>query len=169
MDLPSWLIGLFDPASREFERNHRRHGRPRPRRAHTYRGGAVMGPGIPGGSRQATPEELATMSAQAERRRGHYDTVLAQVLAEHGEQLRSTARELLANGRASVTLAVVTLDVELLNFWRGDRIIRIERTTHDRSSAGSSLTRFPRADQPDSEEIIATYLASSLANDRMNE
>lgn len=169
MDLPSWLIGLLDPASRELERDRRRHGRPHPRRGHAFRGGAVMGPGIPGGSRQATPKELATMSTQAGRLRGRYETTLAQVLAEHGEQLRSTARDLLADGRARVTVAAVTLDAELLTFWRGDRILRIERTTRDRASAGSSLARFSRHDRPDSEELIAHYLASSLANDRMNE
>jgi hypothetical protein len=94
---------------------------------------------------------------------------LAQVLAEHEEQLRSTAWELLTNNQARVTFASVTLDAELLNFWRGDRILRIDHTTSDRASAGSSLTRFPRNDQPDSEEIIANYLASSLANNRTNE
>ena len=109
------------------------------------------------------------MSAQAGQRRGHYKSILAQVLAEHGEQLRSTARDLLINGRAGVTLGAVTLDAELLSFWHGDRLVRIERTTHDRSSAGSSLTRFPRHDRSDSEEIIVTHLASSLANHRMNE
>jgi hypothetical protein len=128
-----------------------------------------MGPGIPGGSRQATPEELAAMSAQAGLPRGHYETILAQVLAEHDEQLRSTAWELLTNNQARVTFASVTLDAEPLNFWRGDRILRIDHTTSDRASAGSSLTRFPRNDQPDSEEIIANYLASSLANNRTNE
>lgn len=128
-----------------------------------------MGPGIPGGSRQATPEELAAMSDQARPLREHYETVLAQVLAEHGEQLHSTARELLVNGRARATVAAVTLDAVLLSFWRGDRILRIEQTTLDRASAGSSLTRFPRRDRPDSEEIIAHHLASSLANHRMNE
>lgn len=128
-----------------------------------------MGSDIPGGSRQATPEELATMSAQAGRIRRRYETVLVQVLAEHGEQLRSTAREVLANGRVRVVFAAVTIDAELLNFWRGDRILRIERITRDRASAGSSLTRFPRHDRPDSEEIIAHHLASSLANDRLNE
>lgn len=128
-----------------------------------------MGPDIPGGSRQATPEELATMSAQTGRIRARYETILAQVLAEHGEQLRSTAQEVLAHGRVRAVIAAVTIDAELLNFWRGDRILRIERTTRDRALAGSSLTRFPRHDRPDSEEIIAHYLASSLVNVRMNE
>jgi hypothetical protein len=90
-----------------------------------------MGPGIPGGSQQATSEELATMSAQVGRLRGPYETVLTQLLAEHGEQLRRTAREVLANGRACIPFAAVTLDAELLNFWHGDRVLRIERTTRD--------------------------------------
>jgi len=168
MDLPRWMIGLLDPASREFERARRRDGLPHPRRGRTFRGGAVMGPGIPGGSRQATAEELATMSAQVGRLRGRYETVLTQLLADHGEQLRRTAREVLANGRARMPFAAVTLDAELLNFWRGERVLRIERITPD-GARGSSLARFPRRDRPDSEEIIAQYLASSLANERMNE
>jgi hypothetical protein len=162
------MIGLLDPASREFERARRRHGRPHPQRGRTFRGGAVMGPGIPGGSRQATSQELAAMSAQVGRRRGRYETVLTQVLAEHGEQLRRTAREVLANGRTRMPFPAVTLDAELLNFWHGDRVLRIERTTRD-GARGSSLARFPRHDRPDSEEIIAHYLAASLANERTNE
>jgi hypothetical protein len=108
------------------------------------------------------------MSAEVGRLRGRYETVLTELLAEHGDQFRRTAREVLANGRARMPVAVVTLDAELLNFWRGDRVLRIERTTPD-GDRGSSLARFPRRDRPDSEEIIAHYLASSLANDRANE
>jgi hypothetical protein len=127
-----------------------------------------MGPGISGGSRQATSEELATMSEQVGRVRERYEAILTRVLAEHGEQLGPTAREVLANGRARMLFAAVTLDAELLNFWRGDRVLRIERTTPD-GAGGCSLARFPRRDRPDSEEIIAHYLASSLANERANE
>ena len=65
-------------------------------------------------------------------------------------------------------LASVTLDAELLTFWRGDRLLRIERAARDRGSAGSSLARFPRHDRSDSEEVLAHYLAVSVANDRMN-
>jgi hypothetical protein len=166
MGLPGWLIGLIDPASREFERDRRSHGLAPPR-GRSFRGGAVMGPGIPGGARQATPEELAIMSVKGDRRRRHEEGVLAQVLAENGEQLRSTARELLANGRAGVAIAAVTLDAELLTFWRGDRILRIRRSTSE-TSAGSSLVRLPRRDRPDSEATVALYLASSLANQHMN-
>jgi|SRR5689334_22022286 len=67
-----------------------------------------------------------------------------------------------------MAFAAVTLDAELLNFWRGDRVLRIQRTTRDGAS-GCSLARFPRGDRPDSEEISAHYLASSLANERANE
>jgi hypothetical protein len=169
MGLPRWLIGLFDPASREFERDHRRHGHPHPRRGKPFRGGAVMGPGIPGGSRQATVEEMAAMAARADGLHLRRETVLAEVLAEHGEVLRTTARDVLSNGRAQVILGTVTLDAELMSFWRGDRILRIQRTSRSGTSAGSSLARFPRQDRADSEEIIADYLASCLADARMNE
>lgn len=127
-----------------------------------------MGPGIPGGSRQAAPEELAITSTKGDRLRQQHETVLAQLLAENGEQIRSTAREILTNGAAHMTFAAITLDAELLTFWRGDRILRIERTTPDQASAGSSLTRFPRHDRPDSEATVTLYLASSLANERIN-
>ena len=127
-----------------------------------------MGPGIPGGSRQAAPAELAELSAEAPTRREHFETVLTQVRSDHDEQLRSAARELRSRGRARVILASVTLDAELLTFWRGDRLLRIERAARDRGSAGSSLARFPRHDRSDSEEVLAHYLAVSVANDRMN-
>jgi len=73
-----------------------------------------MGPDIPGGARQATPEELATMSAQSDRLRERYETVLAQVLAEQGRAASQYRRGVLANGRAHEAFGAVTLDAELL-------------------------------------------------------
>jgi hypothetical protein len=63
------------------------------------------------------------MSEQVGRVRERYEAILTRVLAEHGEQLGPTAREVLANGRARMLFAAVTLDAELLNFWRGDRVL----------------------------------------------
>jgi hypothetical protein len=128
-----------------------------------------MGPGIPGGSRQATTEELAAMLARADGLRRHHQTVFAEVLTEHGELLRTAARNVLSNGLAQVILESVNMDADLLNFWRGDRVLRIRSSSRARASASSSLARFPRRDRPDSEGIISRYLASSLANERMNE
>lgn len=128
-----------------------------------------MGPGTPGGLRQATPDELSAMRVDAHTRRADFETVLAQVHAEHDERLRGVARELLAHGRARLVLPSATLEAQLLSFWRGSRILRIDQTSvNGAGSVSSSMVRFPRHDRPDSDEVVAEYLASSIADARWN-
>ena len=52
MRLPRLLLALIDPASAAMDSRNWSRRRP------LYRGGAVFGSGVPGGSRQATPEEI---------------------------------------------------------------------------------------------------------------
>jgi hypothetical protein len=129
-----------------------------------------MGPGIPGGSRQATADELSAMRGDAHTRRASFEAILAQVHAEHDERLRDAARELLSHGRARVVLPSATLEAQLLSFWRGSRILRIDQAcVNGAGSAASSMIRFPRHDRPDSDEVVAEYLARDIANARMND
>jgi hypothetical protein len=52
VSLPWLLLRVVDPANAYLGGNARR------RRGPTYRGGAVFGPDVPGGSRQVTAEEI---------------------------------------------------------------------------------------------------------------
>jgi hypothetical protein len=129
-----------------------------------------MGPGVPGGSRQATPDELSAMRADAHIRQADFETALAQVHAEHDERLRAVARELLSHGRARLVLPAATLEAQLLSFWRGSRILRIDQAAvNGAGSTASSVIRFPRHDRPDSAEVVAEYLAVSITSAHLTE
>jgi hypothetical protein len=67
MRLPRLLLALIDPASAAMDSRNWSRRRP------LYRGGAVFGSGVPGGSRQATPEEIEAIrrhSQQQQRAEG---------------------------------------------------------------------------------------------------
>ena len=64
MQLPAALVNVIDPANGYFEKC-----RPGRRERPIYRGGAIFGPGVPGGSRQATEEEIHAIRRAADERR----------------------------------------------------------------------------------------------------
>lgn len=65
MQLPRLLVKVIDPAGVYMQdRSPRRPGS-------IFRGGAVFAPGVPGGARQATCQELVEMRAQAETARAN--------------------------------------------------------------------------------------------------
>jgi hypothetical protein len=110
------------------------------------------------------------MRADAHTRQADFETILAQVHAELDERLRGVARELLSHGRARLILPSTTLEAQLLSFWRGSRILRLDQTAVNGDGPwASSLIRFPRHDRPGSDEVVAQYLAVSIANARLNE
>jgi len=59
MQLPRWIVKVIDPVTVYMQDSSPRLKGP------MFRGGAVFGPGVPGGARQATPEELDEMRARA--------------------------------------------------------------------------------------------------------
>ena len=125
----------------------------------------MFGPGVPGGARQATDEELGVMRVQSLASRRSFEAILADVLREHGERLCDCARKLLAEGRCRGAFGPDALEARLLRFWRGDRVLRIEYdAAGSASSRFSSVSRIPRHDSPDTEQILVHYLAAGLAN-----
>ena len=166
LHLPQRLIGLFDPATAEFERErrHREGRRPFRRRRRPFRGGAVFGPGVPGGARQATPDELAGMRAAAEGRRQEHHEVLARCRRTHATAFQDAAASLRDRGEARLQLDGVELEARLLQFWRGSRVLRIEAHRvggdADRSSA---MVRMPRHDSPDVDGLIVDQLTRAVA------
>lgn len=63
MRIPRLFLRVIDPAQMYFDRVSRIPQEP------AYRGGAVFGPCVPGGSRQATDDELAEFDAESRRHR----------------------------------------------------------------------------------------------------
>ncbi|HEU5006161.1 MAG TPA: hypothetical protein VFT67_04260 [Jatrophihabitantaceae bacterium] len=151
MQLPRLLLALIDPASAAMNAPNRRNSRK------VYRGGAIFGPGVPGGSRQATQEELAAFGQRAEQRRRGGEQAPGGV---HPDQRAAelAARELISTGTATLHGTKGILRPEVIKFWHGDSILHI--SVQDRP--GESMTRIPRRLGPEHEELITAYLIAQL-------
>jgi hypothetical protein len=150
MRLPRLLLALIDPASAAMHAPNRRN------RRKVYRGGAIFGPGVPGGSRQATQEELAAFRQRAEQRIREDGNPPGVHPDQHAAEL--AACELISTGAATLHGTKGTLRAEVINFWHGDSILHI--SAQDRPS--ESTTRIPRRLGPEHEELITAYLIAQL-------
>lgn len=92
--LPRLLIRLVDPAN-VYLADHT----PR-RRGPIYREAAVFGPDIPGGSRQATPEEIADLRQRAQHRLADADGAPEPPI--DASLLPKAAHDLITDGRATI-------------------------------------------------------------------
>lgn len=171
MDVPLWLIGLVDPVSREFERESRQFHLRRGRghrfrvRSRAPRAAVVHGPGVSGGSRPATPEEVAAGRARHDAHRRERDRVRADVLTRYADELAAGARDLLATGAATLPFPTMTLEARLRRFWRGDRLLSIRAVPVEPGGPhGSSLSRYPRHDRPGEVDRLVDDLALSLSS-----
>ena len=145
---PRPLMRIVDPANVYFdERSLRRHPGPR------YRGGAVFGPGVPGGSRQATDEEIAQW-----RRQPREKTESPLVAAADGRAIAQAVRDLIATGAAAITRGPFVLQARVVRFWRGDAVLEV-----DYAGGGRSLTRIPRTLGPEHADMLSDYLSRNPA------
>ncbi|GII25792.1 hypothetical protein [Planosporangium mesophilum] len=166
----AWLVELYDPAARYL----RRHGgrlRSRPRRRATDPGAAafgsavVFGPGVPGGARPATPEEMSDLSGRAGRHRDRHRAAVEAARRRWGDRALACARELLEHGSTVLPVDNATVRGRLVRLWRGDSVLEL-RASRDSGTTGSStttssLTRLSRRHQDP--QVIAEYLVHVIA------
>jgi hypothetical protein len=124
VQLPRFLIRLIDPAQGYFDQQH---GRRRSREL-VHREAVVFGPGVPGGSRAPTADELADLRRTAARHRADHEAAVADARVRWAVELRQAADELLAGGATRLRLGDRTIDARIVSFWRGDDVLHITET-----------------------------------------
>jgi hypothetical protein len=148
MQLPWPVLWLIDPAGAYWARRTPEPDGP------TYRGGVVFGPGVPGGSRQATAEELEAMALWAEPESGDHERSIEEAERRWASELRQAAERLLSDGTASLRLDGRSVEARIVRFWRGDSLLEVRYRLPD--GEGESRTRIPRRPEPD---LLVDYLA----------
>jgi hypothetical protein len=149
--LPRFLVRLIDPASASFDRQ-----RPRSPGSPVYRGAVVFGPGVPGGSRPATDDELAELRASAAGHRADHEAAVDDARRRWAPDLQRAADELLAHGTARLRLGDRTIDARLVRFWHGDDVLHL--ITEGR---GESIGRLSRKQR--SADVLVEHLAHEAA------
>jgi hypothetical protein len=145
--LPRLLLRVIDPAGAYLAGPARRRRGPR------YRGAAVFGPDVPGGSRQATAEEIDDLRRAAEER--PRARRLAAVPVDRGDVERAVA-DLLRTGYAVFGEGRRSVHVRIVRFWRGSSVLEISNKAG--TSRRSSRTRIRRNPGPEDEPVLADYL-----------
>jgi hypothetical protein len=167
-DKPRWrafgrrlLLRVFDPALLYFERNSGTTvRRPRAYGRAMYRGGAIFGPGVPGGSRQASEVELPEMRERSlsllNERREHAQDVRDR----YGALVDAAARALVETGVGVILMPTGRLDARIVRFWHGGSTLAMQWQLAS-GDFGSSITRLERRRVTDV-GLLAWYLARSL-------
>lgn len=130
MQLPAVLVRVIDPATGYFEKR-----RPRRRGQAVYRGGAVFGPGVPGGSRQATDEEIEALRRRTSELQ---ERPRRELTAAQRDDVAAAVGSLLQTGRAAIGAGPGHCEAKIVRFWHGDSILEVSHTS------GSSGTRISR-------------------------
>src|SRR5664280_827622 len=117
MQLPRFLVKMIDPGTVYMQDRSPR--RPGP----IFRGGAVFGPGIPGGARQATYQELVEMRAQAETARREFEGVSRRPVDP--SITSHAAHELIERGTTTMHVGNRELIAHVVRFWRGESVLEI--------------------------------------------
>lgn len=154
--LPRLLMWLVDPANVYFADHTPRRGRPR--RGPRYRGAAVFGPDVPGGSRQATPEEIAELRRRAPSSRADADAAPRPPVDPAA--LAQAARDLLTQGWATLGTSPHLVHARVVRFWHGDCVLDVT----DEAGRSRSLARIPRHLGPEHEAVLTGYLAEHLGH-----
>jgi hypothetical protein len=149
--LRRFVVRLIDPASASFDRQ-----RPRSPGSPVYRGAVVFGPGVPGGSRPATDDELAEVRASAAGHRADHEAAVDDARRRWAPDLQRAADELLAHGTARLRLGDRTIDARLVRFWHGDDVLHL--ITEGR---GESIGRLSRKQR--SADVLVEHLAHEAA------
>jgi hypothetical protein len=152
MALPWPILWLIDPAGAYWARRTPEQEGP------TYVGGAVFGPDVPGGSRQATDEELEAMALWAAPEADGYERSVEDAERRWAPELREAADRLVAEGSAHLGFDDTDVDARLVRFWRGDSLLEIRYRRQ--GGEGRSRTRIPRDPPP---ELLGDYLARAVA------
>jgi len=160
MGLPPLMGKVFDPAGAYMRRSSPRHRGP------VYRGGVVYRPGVPGGARQATEDELRQWRSETPC----YDWAAAfeEVRGRHGAELRRAADRVLAGERVTFVWSAGELVPYLIRFWRGDSVLEIDHRAVSGARLGISRSR-PGRPGGETAEVIADYLVFAVAHQEAHE
>ena len=121
-----------------------------------YRGGAVFGSGVPGGSRQATAEEIEAMRHDLDvRRAGREETPPSGADADDAAVSRA-ADNLIEHGYAVVEGPLGLVHARIIRFWRGDSILELT------DGRGRSRTRIPRNPASEHRVLLSDYISRRL-------
>ena len=137
MSLPWPLLWLIDPAGAYWARRTPRARGP------VFRRAAVFGPGVPGGSRQATDAEIAALDAEFGRHAGEHEALDRR----RAPELLAAAQRLVADGAVAFRIEERSVDARIVRFWRGDSLLETRTTAP--GAAGESRTRVSRNPRPD--------------------
>ena len=154
MQLPSFLVDLIDPAGR-----YMRRGTPR-RSGPGFRGGSVWGPGVPGGARQATDEELEAMRQQMELHRQVRD--VRNPPQVDSAVMSAAAHQVIEQGRTLMQADGYALSARVVRFWHGESLLEIDVTGPGMTSSSQSKVR--RTLGAEDLPVITQYLRSAFGS-----
>lgn len=152
MQLPRWLVKVIDPPTGYMQDRSPRPAGP------VFRGGAIFGPGVDGGARQATPEELEQMRAEAETRR--LEARPSRRAEVDPAVVRAAGNELIEQGTTTVRADDLEMTAHIVTFWHGDSLLEI--AVHGSGRDRSSTTRIPRKLTPPDLPMLTSYLTDAL-------
>lgn len=168
VNLPPVLMEIFDPAGR-YMRKHDPYPPRRRQRGLSVRsqrtpfvGGVVFGPDVPGGARQASAEELASMRERVQQGRARYEVAVEAARSRWSQQALVCARELLASGTTVLSVDGGQVRGHLIRFWHGDSVLELTTSGRDAGNPARSMARLSRG-QNTSADVIAHYLIHQVA------
>jgi hypothetical protein len=151
IDVPAWItgavsfvIGLFDPATRYMQRHSRSSG---------SRHWAMRR--VPAPALRMPREEVEEMVAA-------HEATMRAAERRYGAQVRACAQELVRTGTTVIQLQNVQLRGRIVDFPRGDSILHVETTGPGRERGGMSLRRLS-ATHRDRLDVITQYLLQDVA------
>jgi hypothetical protein len=166
--IPSWLVGVFDPAHAYMERTSKARGRGRPSRQQHEHGGPsaseavlVGTAGAPDAPREATADELRPFRAQSDSEDvdRRWEARLSEIEVLYSSFLRTKAEELIAAGVATLQLSRGEMRARIIRFRWGALVLEITRP------GGTSRNRLSKPQARDV-SVLATYLALALAQNQ---
>jgi hypothetical protein len=166
--IPSWLVGVFDPAHAYIERSSKARGRGCPSRQQHESGrssaseAVLVGPaGAPAAPRKATADELRLLHAPSDSEDvdGRWEARLSEIEVLYSSFLRTKTEELIATGVAMLQLSSGDMRARIIRFRWGALVLEITRP------GGTSRNRLSKPQARDV-SAVATYLALALAHDQ---
>lgn len=157
MALPWVVLWVIAPAQAYVQRHSQA---PRPGRSAVPRQAVVFGPGVPGGSRDATADELAAMAEESVGHRADHEAALAEAKRRWAPELRRAADELRDRGTMQLVLGDRRVDARLIRFWHGDHLL--QTATRGPDGGGESLSCISR-DPRRGVGVLVEYLARAAA------
>jgi hypothetical protein len=154
MRLGRAFLRIVDPASAYMQSQG--PGRPR---GPVLRRAALFGPGVEGGARQATAEELEEIRARHEV--GKVEDERRHTSGDiDPDALQDAVRELIRHRETTLRRGSTKLSARLVTFWHGDAILDIR--VAGPSLGASHLSRVSRQRRAEDEQVFAEYIRRAL-------